>query len=228
MAQTPCKKVGAGMSLDYTPGSALAAGKVVIIGVTPMIAELDVASGELGALANTGLWDIPKITGAIAQGDAVYWDADADPVGGTAGSGAATTTAAGNTMLGIASAAAASGDEMVRVLLMPANRSVVPSIPTATVAAAGTNQATAAAISTGFTLVTGADDAKGVKLPAAVAGNVCIIKVGPGADLLVYPNTDDAINGIAANSPMTVVDDVCFMLIAHDETTYYTLPLLPS
>jgi hypothetical protein len=27
---------------------------------------------------------------------------------------------------------------------------------------------------------------------------------------------------------MTVVDDVCFMLIALDGTTWYTLPLLPS
>jgi hypothetical protein len=101
-------------------------------------------------------------------------------------------------------------------------------IPTATVAAAGTNQATAAAITTGFTLVSGADDTKGVVLPAAAAGLVCFIKVGDGADLKVYPASGDAINAIAANSPITVVDDVCFALIALDATTWYTLPLLPS
>lgn len=101
-------------------------------------------------------------------------------------------------------------------------------IPTATVAATGTVQADAAAITTGLTLVTGADDTKGVKLPAAAAGLICIIKVDAGADLKVWPNTDDAINAIAANSAMTVVDDVCFALIAYDATTWYTLPLLPS
>jgi hypothetical protein len=106
--------------------------------------------------------------------------------------------------------------------------STMPIIPAATVAATGVDQTDAAAITTGFTLVTGADDAKGVKLPAAAAGLVCIIKVDAGADLKVWPNTGDAINAIAANSAMTVVDDVCFMLVALDATTWYTLPLLPS
>jgi hypothetical protein len=106
--------------------------------------------------------------------------------------------------------------------------SVMPIIPVATVAATGTVQGDAAAITTGFTYVTGADDAAGVKLPAAAAGLICIIKVGPGADLKVWPNTDDAINAIAANSALTVVDDVCFALIALDGVTWYTLPLLPS
>jgi hypothetical protein len=106
--------------------------------------------------------------------------------------------------------------------------STMPIIPVATVAATGTLQSDAAAITTGFTYVTGADDAKGVKLPAAAAGLVCFIKVGPGADLKVWPNTGDAINAIAADSAMTVIDDVCFGLIALDATTWYTLPLLPS
>lgn len=101
-------------------------------------------------------------------------------------------------------------------------------IPVSTVAAAGTNQGTAAALSLGFNYVTGADDAKGVKLPAAAAGSIVIIKVGPGADLLVYPNTSDKINDGSANAAITVVDDVCFMLIAKDATDWYTLPLLPS
>ena len=101
-------------------------------------------------------------------------------------------------------------------------------IPVATVAAAGSDQAGAALLSAGFNYVTGADDAKGVKLPTAVAGTIVIIKVGPGADLKVYPNTSDKINDGLANAAITVVDDVCFMLIAKDATDWYTLPLLPS
>jgi hypothetical protein len=106
--------------------------------------------------------------------------------------------------------------------------STMPIIPTATVAATGTVQGDAAAITTGFTLVTGADDAKGVLLPTAAAGLICIIKVGPGADLKVWPNTSDTINKGAADAAITVVDDVCFALIAYDATDWYTLPLLPS
>jgi hypothetical protein len=101
-------------------------------------------------------------------------------------------------------------------------------LPVATVAAAGTTQANAAAITAGFTYVTGADDTKGVRLPAAVAGTVVIIKVGPGADLKVYPATGDKINDATADAALTVVDDVCFMIIAKDATDWYTLPLLPS
>lgn len=102
-------------------------------------------------------------------------------------------------------------------------------LPAATVAALGTDQTNAAPITTGFTLVTGADDAKGVILPTAVAGAVVIIKVAPGADLKVWPNTGDAINkGTVTTGALTVVDDVCFMLIAADATDWYTLPFLPS
>jgi len=105
---------------------------------------------------------------------------------------------------------------------------LMPLIPTATVAAAGTTAANAGALVTGFNLVTGADDTKGVVLPAAAAGKVVIIKVGDGADLKIWPASGDAINAIAADSAMTVVDDVCLMLIALDATTWYSLPLLPS
>lgn len=101
-------------------------------------------------------------------------------------------------------------------------------MPVATVAAAGSTQSNAAALSLGFNYVTGADDVKGVKLPAAVAGSIVIIKVGPGADLKVYPNTGDKINDGTADAAFTVVDDVCFVLIAKDATDWYTLPLLPS
>jgi hypothetical protein len=55
-----------------------------------------------------------------------------------------------------------------------------------------------------------------------------IIKVGPGADLKVYPASGDKINDGSANAAITVVDDVCFMIIAKDDTDWYTLPLLPS
>ena len=97
-----------------------------------------------------------------------------------------------------------------------------------TVAATGTTAADAAAIVPGVTLVSGADDAKGVIMQNGVPGDVYIIKVGDGADLKVYPPTGAAINALSASAAITVVDDVCFMLIQHSATQFYTLPLLPS
>ncbi|HUX03234.1 MAG TPA: hypothetical protein VMY35_19910, partial [Phycisphaerae bacterium] len=104
----------------------------------------------------------------------------------------------------------------------------MPRIPTATVAAAGDAQANAAAITTGFTLVSAADAAKGVKLPAAVAGAVCIIKNGAAAVLKVWPNTDDAINAVAANANDVLAASTAAMYVAYDATTWYTIPLLGS
>lgn len=99
----------------------------------------------------------------------------------------------------------------------------------ATVAAAGTTAANGGVLTEAtFHLVTGADDTKGVVLPAAAAGKWVAIKVGDGADLKVWPATGDAINALSADAAMTVVDDVGFFLICLDGTTWYTLPLLPS
>lgn len=226
MAQTTSIFRHEGESIDYTPGSAVTAGDVVVVSDDLIgIAKCDIAAGVLGSLAVEGVFDVPKITGAISLGDKVHWDADADPVGGTAGSGAA-SLAAGGSYLGVCVSAALSGDARVRVLKQPLARM---NIRTETVAAAGTVQADAAALNAyAFTLVSGADDAKGVRLPAAAAGRWVIVKVGDGADLKIWPATGDAINAIAANSAMTVVDDVCLALVAYDSTTWYTLPLLPS
>jgi len=106
--------VADGSAIDYTPGADVAAGDVVVIGSNVAIAKTPIASGNLGALAVGGIYDGAKITGAVNLGDAIYWDATGDPVGGTAGSGAYTTTAAGNVYAGRAVKAAASGDATVR------------------------------------------------------------------------------------------------------------------
>ena len=50
--------------LDYTPGSAVSAGDVVVQGDLIGIAKGDIAADTLGALAVTGVFDVPKATGA--------------------------------------------------------------------------------------------------------------------------------------------------------------------
>lgn len=100
-----------GNSIDYTPGANVSAGDVVAQGELVGIAKLDIVANALGALAVTGVFDLPKATGAstaITAGAKVYWNATASQ---------ATTTASGNKYLGKTVRAAADGDATVRVRL---------------------------------------------------------------------------------------------------------------
>jgi len=103
----------AGDSIDYTPGADVAAGNVVVQGELVGVAKLDIKTGQLGALALSGVFDFPKATGAataIVAGAKVYWDeGDAqakedDEVGA-------------NKLIGKTVAAATDNDATVRVRL---------------------------------------------------------------------------------------------------------------
>lgn len=92
----------------------------------------------------------------------------------------------------------------------------------AAVAADGANQGDAAAITADTNFVTASDGAKGVKLPVAVAGRRIWIKnTVENAALLVYPNTDAAINAIAANSAITLPAGAQAMFLARTATQWY-------
>lgn len=215
--------------IDYTPGSAVTGGDVVVLGGIVGIAKHDIAANVKGSLATEGLFKVPKTTAAWTVGLPVHWNPTGDPDSGTAGTGAANQLGIG-TFMGMAVIAAASGDDYGIVALneVAGGYGAMPRIPTQTVAAAGTVAADAGVLIEGFNLVSGADDTKGVVLPAAVKGRQVIVKVGDGADLKVWPATGDGINAIAVNSAMVLVDDVCCTFIALDATTWYTTPLLPS
>lgn len=101
-------------------------------------------------------------------------------------------------------------------------------VASATVAATGSTQSDAAQLAGGFTLVSAADGTKGVKLPAAAAGRVVILKNGAAAILKVWPSTDDAINAITANSNYVLASNTSSILVAYDSTTWYSVPLLAS
>ena len=102
-----------GDSIDYTPGAAVAAGDVVVQGDLIAIAKLDIAAGQLGALATVGVFDVPKATGAgtnITAGAKLWWNATNSRVEKTDGSGV-------HKYLGKAVLAAASADTTVQVRL---------------------------------------------------------------------------------------------------------------
>ncbi|WP_040889988.1 DUF2190 family protein, partial [Zavarzinella formosa] len=162
MSQTPAAFAKEGRYIPYIPGSAVTAGDVVVLGTIPMIAPRDIAAGALGDLDSHGSYDVPKNTDVFSAGDPVFWDLDGTPVTGTALSGAAGGNGAIGYLMGFAVADALTGDSYVRVKLTAGKTyfGQMPRIPTATVAAAGSTQADAAAVAEGFTLVSGADATK--------------------------------------------------------------------
>lgn len=66
--------VADGDYFDHTPGSALAAGDVVVIGSMVAVATRPIAANALGSLAVEGIFSLPCATGATgAQGSAINW-----------------------------------------------------------------------------------------------------------------------------------------------------------
>ena len=75
--------------LDYTPGSAVAAGDVVVIGSLVGVAPRAIAANALGSLAIDGVWEMPCATGATgAQGSAINWYAVSGVAHATTGTAA--------------------------------------------------------------------------------------------------------------------------------------------
>jgi len=118
MAQVAAvRRQSSGDTIDYTPGSAVTAGDVVVVGNIVGVAESSIAASVQGSLSIGGVWRLPKITGAITAGQKLYWDPAGDPVSGDSSSGAITATAGSLKVAGYAVAAQASGDETVDVVL---------------------------------------------------------------------------------------------------------------
>jgi predicted RecA/RadA family phage recombinase len=99
--------VQAGQAIDYTPGSAVAAGDVVVQGDLVGVAKVPIAANKLGALHVDGVFDFTKNTGvAFTVGQILYWDDTANQ---------ATTTSAGNKQIGKCARAAGTSDTTVRI-----------------------------------------------------------------------------------------------------------------
>lgn len=101
-------------------------------------------------------------------------------------------------------------------------------LPVAAVAAAGSNQGNAAALSEGINVVSGADNTVGVRLPTAVAGMVVIVKNTVAATLKLYPATGGKVNALADNASYDVGNSLVTMLVATSATQWYSLPLTAS
>lgn len=105
-------------------------------------------------------------------------------------------------------------------------------LPVAAVAAAGSDNTNAGTIAAyGVVHATGADGTKGVKLPAAAAGKIVIVKNADAANavLKVYPGASDKINsGTATTGSLNMAAKTAAMFVAIDDVDWFTIPLLPS
>jgi len=90
----------AGVAIDYTPSSAVDAGEVVVQNNMVGIAKAAITADALGALYTEGIFDVVHDAVVKNAGAAAYWDADGNPVDGTAGTGCFTATSSGNTFAG--------------------------------------------------------------------------------------------------------------------------------
>lgn len=68
-----------GKVVQYTnAGSAITAGSVVKMGNILGVALVDIANAATGSVQIDGVFDVPKVTGAvIAQGESLTWDVSA-------------------------------------------------------------------------------------------------------------------------------------------------------
>ena len=103
-----------------------------------------------------------------------------------------------------------------------------------TVAAAGANQGAAGAIVQGsgaVVIVTGADDAKGVRLPllsdCTVGEAYFVMNNLSNKTLEVYPGVGDAVNASSDNTAITVAADTINIFICMDSAEWFGAELPP-
>lgn len=95
-------------SIDLVAANTVKGGDVVVQGTLIGVAVSDGDGVNKIAVTLTGVFELPKATGAVTVGVALYFDATNKVV---------TTTSSGNTAIGPAFSAAASGDATVLVAL---------------------------------------------------------------------------------------------------------------
>ena len=110
-----------GETIDYTPTDDLANGDVVDLATRIGVAGNDIPAGETGAVHVVGVFEIPKATGAVTVGQALYWDKAAENI----------TTAAGSSRSELPSRRATCGARRVTVPHSRARNSEVLALPSA-------------------------------------------------------------------------------------------------
>lgn len=187
----------------------LSAGVLVAAGATSLalgVAEFKILStDESAVLRMRTSGSIPMIAnGAITAGANVY----------AAASGKVGST--GAIIEGVALTAASADGDLIEVLPVGALSSA-----TTSVAATGSAQGDAAALSIGLNTVSAADGTKGVVLPTAYAGaRVQVYNEHASNGLKIYPATGADVNDGTANAAITIEGKTLATFVALDTTTW--------
>jgi predicted RecA/RadA family phage recombinase len=124
----PVNFVQDGDYLDYTPGAAIDAGDVVVVGDIVGVAKVAIPANTLGAIAVTGVYDVPKQASAgvaFNAGDLVYWNQADERAETTDGSST-------RKLMGHATVAAVNAAATVRVRLVPSTAGTTTTTTTTT------------------------------------------------------------------------------------------------
>ena len=97
-----------------------------------------------------------------------------------------------------------------------------------TIAAAGTNQATATPILHRTEVVTGANATKGVLLPGSIPGTRIALENNAAAVLNVYPAGTDTINSLAASTAIAMAANTSADFCCGVAGAWFTVPTVPS
>ncbi len=101
--------LNSGESIGVTaPAGGVGSGDGVLVGSLFGIAMFAADAGQTVVIKTTGVYMLPKATGAVAAGAKIFWDDSAGNV---------TTTATDNHLIGAAVTAQESGDPTVQVRL---------------------------------------------------------------------------------------------------------------
>ncbi|SFQ66535.1 Predicted phage recombinase, RecA/RadA family [Roseivivax halotolerans] len=100
--------IQAGNVLTFTAAAEIKAGQGVMQGALFGVASTDAATGDDFEAAVTGVFELPKASGALTKGQKAYW---------STANGNVTGTASGNNLIGAVSEPAADAASAVRVRL---------------------------------------------------------------------------------------------------------------
>jgi len=115
-----------GLSIDYTPSSAVYAGNILNLGAVSAFTPTDIAASALGKVAVRGVIRGPHAARPGSVGDNVWWDADGTPVGGTNDGAFTTNAAAGDWWVGTLIKACATTDATCDIALNKENPQLPP------------------------------------------------------------------------------------------------------
>jgi len=216
---------GAGGAASIVGGAAaLGASAGGAVAVTGGIGKTTQAGGAVAATGGVG--------GATGAGGAVTVTGGIG--GATSGTGGAVAVAAGAATDGNATGGAlsldagakhGSGDDGAITIGATSGLSLtlglMPRLPVAAVAAAGTNIATAAACAEGISVLSASDNTKGVQLPSCVDGAWCVIvNQVPDKTVKIFPPLGKQINGVTANAAITLEANGTAVLFSEGTNSY--------